>query len=121
MFNRCSNLKTINLAASRFTSIPSNAFGNTQSLTSIQLPSTLTSLSSSSLNCSLSDMLNVILNGKTRTDDNISTILKLNNECGSPTGTLFFTDDSAYPSFITLSSNNIIKVASRHMNVNRSG
>lgn len=121
MFNGCSNLKTINLADSTLTSIPSNAFGNTQSLTSIQFPPTITSLGSSSLNCSRSDMLNITLNGKKRTDATISTLLKSNNECGSPTGTLFFTDDSVYPSFITLALNNIIKVASEELNVNRSG
>jgi hypothetical protein len=121
VFNGCSNLKTINLVDSTLTSIPSNSFGNTQSLTSIQFPSTITLLGSSSLNCSRPNILNVTLNGKKRTDANISTLLKSNNECGSPTGTLFFTNDSVYPSFITLASNNIIKVASENMNVNRSG
>ena len=121
MFNGCSNLSIINLVDSTLTSILSNAFGNTQLLASIQFPPTIASLCSSSLRCSQSNTLNVTLNGKKRTDDNISTLLNLNNECGSPTGTLFFTDDSAYPSFITLASNNIIKVASENIKVNRSG
>jgi hypothetical protein len=73
------------------------------------------------LSCSQPNNLNVTLNGKTRTDTNISTLLKSNNECGSPTGTLFFTDDSIYPSFVTLASNNIIKVASEKIKVDRSG
>jgi hypothetical protein len=77
---------------------------------------TITSFSNNSLNCGANN-LSVYLNIDSRNDVKFN----LTNSITSPTGTLFFTNDSQYPSFITINSTSIISVNNTGFNVNKEG
>jgi hypothetical protein len=91
-------------------------FGNTINLNTLKLPMTITSFSDNSLNCDANN-LSVYLNIDSRSDVKFN----LNNAIKSPSGTLFFTNDSIYPSFVTINNTLIININNVSYNVNKDG
>ena len=115
-FNNCKSLKSIDISKSTITTLPEYAFGNTINLNTLKLPMTITSFSNNSLNCGANN-LSVYLNIDSR--NNVK--FNLNNAIKSPSGTLFFTNDSIYPSFVTINSVSILSVNNTGFNVNKEG
>jgi hypothetical protein len=115
-FNNCRSLKNIDISKSTITTLPEYAFGNTINLNTLKLPMTITSFSNNSLNCSANN-LSVYLNIDNRNDVKFS----LDNTIKSPNGTLFFTNDSIYPSFVTINNTSIISINNVGYNVDKDG